>query len=154
MKIKENKKAKNFNLNSTFSKPFELSKLKCGLVIYFYPKDNTPGCTLETIDFSKLYKKFKNLKYEVVGISKDSIESHLGFKERFKVPFQLLSDEKIQVQKKYGVWGMKSFLGKKFMGTIRSTIVINNKGKVLKIWSNVRVKGHAQEVLDFIKSSK
>tara|TARA_Y100000590_G_scaffold450330_1_gene589800 strand:- start:455 stop:919 length:465 start_codon:yes stop_codon:yes gene_type:complete len=154
MKIKENKKAKNFKLNSTFSKPFELSKLKCGLVIYFYPKDNTPGCTLETIDFSKLYKKFKNLKYEVVGISKDSIESHLGFKERFKVPFQLLSDEKIQVQKKYGVWGMKSFLGKKFMGTIRSTIVINNKGKVLKIWSNVRVKGHAQEVLDFIKSSK
>ena len=154
MKIKENKKAKNFNLNSTFSKPFELSKLKCGLVIYFYPKDNTPGCTLETIDFSKLYKKFKNLKYEVGGISKDSIESHLGFKERFKVPFQLLSDEKIQVQKKYGVWGMKSFLGKKFMGTIRSTIVINNKGKVLKIWSNVRVKGHAQEVLDFIKSSK
>ena len=65
-----------------------------------------------------------------------------------------MSDEKIQVQKKYGVWGMKSFLGKKFMGTIRSTIVINNKGKVLKIWSNVRVKGHAQEVLDFIKSSK
>ena len=154
MPTEENKKAKNFKLNSTFSKPFELSKLKCGLVIYFYPKDNTPGCTLETIDFSNLYKKFKNLKYEVVGISKDSIESHLGFKERFKVPFQLLSDEKIQVQKKYGVWGMKSFLGKKFMGTIRSTIVINNKGKVLKIWSNVRVKGHAQEVLDFIKSSK
>tara|TARA_B100000530_G_scaffold131464_1_gene82023 strand:- start:308 stop:604 length:297 start_codon:yes stop_codon:yes gene_type:complete len=97
--------------------------------------------------------KFKKLEYEIVGISKDSIESHLGFKKRFKVPFELLSDEKLQVQKKYGVWGKKSFLGKQFMGTIRSTIVIN-KGKILKIWSNVRVKNHAQEVLDFIKSQK
>ena len=121
------------------------------LIIFFYPKDNTPGCTLETIDFSKLYKKFKSLKYEVVGVSKDSMDSHLNFKKRFKVPFELLSDESVNVQKKYGVWGMKSFLGKKFMGTIRSTIVIN-KGKVLKVWSNVRVKGHAQEVLDFIRS--
>ena len=153
MKIKTNKKAPNFKLDSTASKPFELSKSKNALIIYFYPKDNTPGCTLETIDFSKLYKKFKKLNYEVVGVSKDSIESHLVFKKRFKVPFQLLSDKKIQVQKKYGVWGMKSFLGKKFMVTVRSTVAIN-EGKILKIWSNVRVKGHAQEVLDFIKSSK
>ena len=152
MKIKSKKKAPNFKLMSTSSKTFELSKLKNGVIIYFYPKDNTPGCTLETIDFSKLYKKFKNLKYDVVGISKDSIESHLNFKERFKVPFHLLSDEKVQVQKKYGIWGMKSFLGKKYMGTIRSTIVIDNKGKILKIWPNVRVNGHAQEVLEFIKS--
>ena len=99
MRIKSDKKAPNFKLNSTSLNIFELSKLKSGLVIYFYPKDNTPGCTLETIDFSKLYKKFKSLKYEVVGISKDNIKSHLGFKKRFKVPFQLLSDEKIKVQK-------------------------------------------------------
>ena len=151
MKLKLNKKAPNFKLESTSSRTFELGKLKSGLIIYFYPKDNTPGCTLETIDFSKLYKKFKSLKYEVVGVSKDSMDSHLNFKKRFKVPFELLSDESVNVQKKYGVWGMKSFLGKKFMGTIRSTIVIN-KGKVLKVWSNVRVKGHAQEVLDFIRS--
>jgi len=154
MKIKSNKKAPNFKLMSTSSKTFELSKLNNGVIIYFYPKDNTPGCTLETIDFSKLYKKFKSLKYDVVGISKDSIESHLNFKERFKVPFHLLSDEKVQVQKKYGIWGMKSFLGKKYIGTIRSTIVIDDKGKILKIWPNVRVKGHAQEVLEFIKSVK
>ena len=77
----------------------------------------------------------------------------MGFKKKYKVPFHLLSDEKVQVQKKYGVWGKKSFMGNKFMGTIRSTVLINN-GKILKIWSNVRVKGHAQEVLDFIKSSK
>ena len=153
MKSKKSKKASNFKLQSTSEKTFELSKIKSGVVLYFYPKDNTPGCTLETIDFSKLYMKFKKLEYEIVGISKDSIESHLGFKKRFKVPFELLSDEKLQVQKKYGVWGKKSFLGKQFMGTIRSTIVIN-KGNILKIWSNVRVKNHAQEVLDFIKSQK
>ena len=153
MKSKTGKKASNFKLHSTSKKTFDLYKIKSGVVLYFYPKDNTPGCTLETIDFSKLYMKFKKLDYEIVGISKDSIESHLGFKKRFKVPFELLSDEKLQVQKKYGVWGKKSFLGKQFMGTIRSTIVIN-KGNILKIWSNVRVKNHAQEVLDFIKSQK
>ena len=152
MKIKPKIKAKNFKLESTSLKTFDLSKIKSGIVLYFYPKDNTPGCTLETINFSKLYKDFKKLKYEIVGISKDSIDSHLGFKKRFKVPFELLSDKQVTVQKKYGVWGMKSFLGKKFMGTIRTTIVIN-KGIVLKVWSNVRVKGHAQEVLNFIKST-
>ena len=153
MKLKTNQKAPNFKLNSTGSKTFELSKKKGGLIIYFYPKDDTPGCTLETKDFSKLYRKFKNLKYEVVGISKDNIKSHLNFKKKYKVPFDLLSDEKIQVQKKYGIWGKKTFMGNKFMGTIRSTIVID-KGKILKIWSNVRVKEHAQEVFDFIKSLK
>ena len=117
----------------------------------FYPRDNTPGCTLETKDFTKLYKKFKNLGFEVVGISKDNIKSHLSFKKKYKVPFELLSDEKVNVQKKFGVWGKKSFMGKKFMGTIRSTIIIKN-GKILKIWSNVRVKDHAQEVLDYIRS--
>ena len=151
MKIQVYKKAINFKLQSTSGKIFNLSDVRNGLVIYFYPKDNTPGCTLETKDFSVLYKKFKALKYEVVGISKDNMESHLKFKKKFKVPFQLLSDEKIQVQKKYGVWGPKSFMGKKFMGTIRSTIVIN-KGKITKVWSNVRVKDHAKEVLNFIKS--
>ena len=151
MKIQVNKKAKNFKLQSTSGKAFNLSDIKNGLVIYFYPKDNTPGCTLETRDFSILYSKFKALKYEVVGISKDNMVSHLKFKKKFKVPFQLLSDEKVQVQKKYGVWGPKSFMGKKFMGTIRSTIVIN-KGKITKVWSNVRVKDHAREVLNFIKS--
>ena len=153
MKMKINKKAPNFKLNSTSLKTFDLSKIKDGLIIYFYPKDNTPGCTLETKDFSKLYKKFKSLKYEVVGISKDNIKSHLNFKKKFKVPFQLLSDEIVNIHKKYGVWGVKSFMGNKFMGTIRSTVVIN-KGKVLKFWKNVRVKGHAKEVLDFIISIK
>ncbi|MAV56325.1 MAG: peroxiredoxin [Candidatus Pelagibacter sp.] len=153
MRPKINNKAPTFELYSTNLRTFKSSYEKKGLIIYFYPKDNTPGCTLETQDFSKLYKKFKNLNYEVVGISKDNIKSHLGFKRKYKVPFHLLCDEKLITQKKYGVWGKKSFMGKKFMGTIRSTIVIS-KGKILKTWFNVRVKGHAQEVLDFIKQTK
>ena len=151
MKVKENDKSPIFKLDSTNLKTFESDKIKGGLVIYFYPKDNTPGCTLETKDFTKLYKKFKRLSFEVVGISKDNIKSHLNFKKKYKVPFELLSDEKINVQKRFGVWGKKSFMGKKFIGTIRSTIIIKN-GKILKIWSNVRVKDHAQEVLNYIKS--
>ena len=151
MKVKKNQKAPNFKLDSTDSKVFELSKVKNGIIIYFYPRDNTPGCTLETKDFSKFYKKFKKLKYEVIGISKDNMKSHINFKKKYNVPFHLLSDENILVQKKYGVWGKKSFMGKKFMGTVRSTIVIKN-GKIFNIWKNVRVKGHALEVLDFIKS--
>ena len=82
MKVKIGQKAPNFKLDSTGSKAFKLSNIKKGLIIYFYPKDNTPGCTLETKDFSKLYKKFKNLKYEVVGVSKDNIKSHIGFKKK------------------------------------------------------------------------
>ena len=153
MKIKENKKAPIFKLLGTKNTYFNLKKIKGKLVIYFYPKDDTPGCTLETKDFSKFYKKFKKLKCEVIGISKDSIESHKKFKKKYKVPFELLSDPDVKSQKKYGVWGMKSFMGKKFLGTIRSTVFID-KGKIKKIWSNVRVKKHAKEVFDFVRAYK
>ena len=88
----------------------------------------------------------------VFGISKDSMESHLKFKKKYKLKFDLLSDEKLSVIKKYGVWGMKSFLGKKFKGVIRSTFLINSKGKVHKIWSNVRVKDHAKSVTEELKN--
>ena len=153
MKIKENKKAPIFKLLGTKDTYFNLEKIKGKLVIYFYPKDDTPGCTLETKDFSKFYKKFKKLKCEVIGISKDSIESHKKFKKKYKVPFELLSDPDVKSQKKYGVWGMKSFMGKKFLGTIRSTVFID-KGKIKKIWSNVRVKNHAKEVFAFVRTYK
>jgi peroxiredoxin Q/BCP len=148
------KKAFSFNLPSTNGDTFDLKKIKNNVVVYFYPKDDTPGCTLETKDFSKLYKQFKKEKTEVVGISKDSITSHLKFKKKYKVPFQLLSDEDIKVQKKYKVWGMKSFMGRKFKGTIRSTFLIDKNKKVLKSWSNVRVLNHAKEVLAFLKETK
>ena len=153
MKIKENKKAPLFKLSGTKNTKFDLKKIRGKLILYFYPKDDTPGCTLETKDFSKLYKNFKNIKCEVVGISKDSIKSHEKFIKKYRVPFDLLSDPELKSQKKYGVWGMKSFMGKKFLGTIRSTVFID-KGKIKKIWSNVRVKNHAKEVFDFVSSYK
>jgi peroxiredoxin Q/BCP len=148
------KKAFIFSLPSTKGDQFDLKKIKENVVIYFYPKDDTPGCTLETKDFSKLYKEFKKNKTEVVGISKDSMTSHLKFKQKYKVPFQLLSDEDVKVQKKYKVWGMKSFMGRKFKGTIRSTFLVDKNKKILKSWSNVRVLNHAKEVLEFLKEVK
>ena len=152
--IKENSKAPNFKLPSSNNKNFEINKsLDQYLVIYFYPRDNTPGCTNEAKDFSKLYKEFKKLNCEIVGISKDTIESHRKFISKFKIPFQLLSDEKIIVLKKYGAWGEKSMYGKKFMGIKRTTVLINPKGKIIKIWNNVKVKDHAKEVLNCLKGA-
>jgi peroxiredoxin Q/BCP len=152
--IKENSKASNFKLPSSNNKTFEINKsLKQYLVIYFYPRDNTPGCTNEAKDFSKLYKEFKRLNCEIFGISKDSIESHKKFISKFKIPFQLLSDEKIIALKKYGAWGEKSMYGKKFMGIKRTTVLINPKGKIIKIWNNVKVKDHAKEVLSCLKEA-
>tara|TARA_B100001057_G_C22651417_1_gene872241 strand:+ start:498 stop:965 length:468 start_codon:yes stop_codon:yes gene_type:complete len=151
MKIKENKKAPPLKLPGTTQTHFNSNNNKGKLLIYFYPKDDTPGCTIETKDFSKLYKKFKKIKCELVGISKDTLVSHEKFKKKYKVPFELLSDPDIKIQKKYGIWGKKSFMGKKFLGTIRTTIFID-KGKIKKIWSNVRVKDHAKEVFKFVNS--
>ena len=152
--IKENSKAPNFKLPSSNNKDFELNKsLKKYLVIYFYPRDNTPGCTNEAKDFSKLYKEFKKLNSEIIGISKDNIESHNKFISKFKIPFQLLSDEKIIALKKYGAWGEKSMYGKKFMGIRRTTVLINPKGKIIKIWNNVKVTDHAKEVLNCLKEA-
>ena len=147
-------KAPNFKLESTSGKIIELNKIKSKyIVLYFYPKDDTPGCTLETKDFNKLLNKFKSLDSIILGISKDSIESHKKFKKKHNIKFDLLSDEEKKSIKAYKTWGKKKFMGREFMGQIRSSFVIS-KGKILNEWRNVRVKDHAQEVLDFIKSFK
>tara|TARA_Y100000590_G_C15661610_1_gene992881 strand:+ start:1222 stop:1686 length:465 start_codon:yes stop_codon:yes gene_type:complete len=152
MKLKTNIKAPNFKLPSTDNSIFELSKVKKkNIILYFYPKDDTPGCTIESKDFSKLNSLISKNNTIVLGISADSIVSHIKFKKKYKLKFDLLSDEKLKVIKKYGVWGRKSFLGKKYMGIIRTTYLINSKKKILKIWSNVRVKDHAKEVLGEVK---
>ena len=152
--MKEKELAPNFKIPSSNNKEFELKKNKNKfLIIYFYPRDNTPGCTNEAKDFSKSYKEFKKLNCEIFGISKDSIESHQKFISKFKIPFQLLSDEKIITLKKYGAWGEKSMYGKKFMGIKRTTVLINPKGKIIKIWNNVKVKDHAKEVLSCLKEA-
>ena len=153
MKLKANQIAPNFKLASTDGTTFELKSIKKkNIILYFYPKDDTPGCTLESKDFSKLNSMISKNNTVVLGISKDSMESHLKFKKKYKLKFDLLSDEKLSVIKKYGVWGMKSFLGKKYKGVIRSTFLINSKGKIHKIWSNVRVKDHAKSVVEELKN--
>ncbi len=147
------KKAPNFKLNSTSGKVVELGKIKSKyVVLYFYPKDDTPGCTLETKDFNSLLPKFKKAKCEVFGISKDSLKSHKKFKEKYKVKFELLSDEEKKSIKAYKTWGKKKFMGKEFMGQIRSTFLIKDN-KILNEWRNVRVKDHANDVLNFLKSN-
>ena len=146
------KTAPNFKLNSTSGKVVELSKIKSKyVVLYFYPKDDTPGCTLETKDFNLLLPKFKKAKCEVFGISKDNLESHKKFKEKYNVKFELLSDEDKKSIKAYKTWGKKKFMGKEFMGQIRSTFLVKDN-KILHEWRNVRVKDHAKEVLNFLKS--
>ena len=143
MKLKTNTKAPNFKLPCTDKSIFQLSKIKKkNIILYFYPKDDTPGCTIESKDFSKL----NNL------ISKNNSIVFGKFKKKYKLKFNLLADEKLLVIKKYGVWGQKSFLGKKYMGIVRTTFLINLKGKIHKIWSNVRVKDHAKEVLEELKN--
>jgi thioredoxin-dependent peroxiredoxin len=152
--MKEKELAPNFKIPSSNNEEFELKKNKNKfLIIYFYPRDNTPGCANEAKDFSKLYKDFKKLNCEIFGISKDSIESHKKFISKFKIPFQLLSDEKIVALKKYRAWGEKNMYGKKFMGIKRTTVLISPKGKIIKIWNNVKVKEHAKEVLSCLKES-
>jgi len=145
-------KLKNFKLQSTNNEIIDLKNVENKyIVLYFYPKDDTPGCTLETKDFNKLYTKFKKLDCEVFGISKDDIKSHKKFKNKYKVKFELLSDEKKIVINKFKVWGKKKFMGKEFLGLIRSTFLIKNQ-KIIKEWRSVRVKNHALEVLNYIKS--
>ena len=146
--VKENIKAPDIRLPSTNNLEYSLKKsLGNYVIIYFYPKNDTPGCTLETNDFNKLLPNFKKLNCEVYGISKDSLKSHIKFKKKNKIKFELLSDLEKKVLKKYKVWGKKKFMGREFMGIIRSTFLIDKKGKILKIWKNVKVKNHAQDVL-------
>jgi len=147
------KKAANFILPSTNKTNYSLkNSLGKYVVLYFYPKDDTPGCTIETNDFNKLLSKFKKLECEVYGISKDNLKSHDKFRDKYKIKFDLLSDEELTVLKKYKVWGKKKFMGREFMGIIRTTFLIDKKGKIIKIWDNVKVKDHAKEVLETLKN--
>ena len=146
-------KAFNFTLPSTNQNDYSLkNSIDKYVVLYFYPKDDTPGCTIEANDFNKLFAKFKKLDCEIYGISKDGLKSHAKFRDKYKIKFDLLADEEIKVLKKYKVWGKKKFMGREFMGIIRTTFLIDKKGKILKIWKNVKVKDHAQDVLETLKT--
>ncbi|NOX18640.1 MAG: thioredoxin-dependent thiol peroxidase [Chlorobi bacterium] len=149
------KKAPQFTLPDTFGKKVALKDfLGKRAVLYFYPKDNTSGCTMEANDFKANIKKFEKLNAVVIGVSKDSQKSHQKFVEKYDLPFILLSDEDTKVIQKYGVWKEKSMYGRKYMGVERSTFVIDEKGKLMKIYPKVKVKGHVEEVLNFLKENK
>jgi peroxiredoxin Q/BCP len=142
------KKAPAFNLASSDGGKVKLSDFADKVVVlYFYPRDNTPGCTVEAEGFRDVYPDLKELGAVVLGVSKDSIESHCKFRDKYKLNFPLLSDPDGKALEAYGAWGEKVLYGKKSMGVIRSTVLIGTDGKVVKHWPKVSVKGHADAVL-------
>ena len=151
MSLKANNKAPNFRLPNQNDELVEFSKIKKKVILFFYPKDNTPGCTQEGEDFRDLHKEFKKLKTEIYGVSRDSLKSHEGFKEKYKYPFELISDPDEKLCNLFDVIKEKNMYGKKYMGIERSTFLINKEGKLCAEWRKVKVKGHAQEVLEEVK---
>ena len=121
------------------------------VILYFYPKDNTPGCSLEAMTFTKFKDEFEKLNTTVLGVSKDSCESHRKFIEKKGLNVTLISDEEKVIHEKYGVWRLKKFMGKEFIGTIRTTFLMDSEGKIRKIWDNVRVKNHVEDVMEEVK---
>lgn len=151
--IQEGDRAPIFSLKNERHELVSLDQLSGKwVVLYFYPKDDTPGCTQEACDFTDALGEFEGLDAVVVGISPDQPEKHAKFREKYGLKVMLLSDDIQTASKLYGVWGEKSMMGKKYMGITRSTFLINPKGKVAKVWRNVKVSGHVQEVRDALKA--
>jgi peroxiredoxin Q/BCP len=147
--IEEGESVPKFKLPDSNGKLVKSSDLKGKKhVIYFYPRDFTPGCTTEADEFSKDYNKFKKAGIEIVGISKDDVDSHRKFCDKMEIPYILLSDVDTEVSKKFGIWGKKKFMGREFMGIIRSTFLVNEKGKIFKVYPKVKPAGHSKEVLE------
>ncbi len=146
--LKEGDKAPDFELADSEGKAHKLSDyVGKKIVLYFYPRDNTPGCTKEACSFRDNYNLLQNSGLVIIGISTDSEESHKRFQQKYKLPFILLADKEKEVVKKYRVWQEKNFMGRKFMGTVRTTFIIDQKGNISKIFSRVKPDKHAEEVL-------
>jgi peroxiredoxin Q/BCP len=151
--IEEGKKAPDFKLKNQDGKTISLKDFKGkNVVLYFYPKDNTSGCTKEACNFRDEFPKFKNVDAVILGVSPDSVASHKKFAEKYDLPFNLLSDEEKNVLEDYGVWQEKSMYGRKYMGVVRTTVVIDANGKIRKIFPKVKVEGHNREVLEALKN--
>ena len=142
-----------FEAPATSDLNFKLSdyKGKSNIVLYFYPKDSTPGCTTEGKDFTALYEQFKSQDTEVFGISKDSMKRHDNFKTKQEFSFDLISDIETEVCELFGTWQLKKTFGKEYMGIVRSTFLIDKEGVLRQHWDKVKVKGHAAEVLEAVK---
>jgi len=142
-----------FTLPATDGVTFQLHNTRGKtLVIFFYPKDNTPGCTTESQQFRDLYAEFKKAHCEVVGISRDSLKSHENFKSKFSLPYTLLSDTEEKVCEQFSVMKLKNMYGKQVRGIERSTFVLDSTGKICKEWRGLKADGHAQQVLDFVRT--
>lgn len=151
--LEEGKKAPQFTLKDQSGKSVSLKDfLGKKVVLYFYPKDDTPGCTKEACNFRDDFKEIKKENAVILGVSADSETRHKKFAEKYKLPFTLLSDENKKVLEKYGVWQEKSMYGRKYMGIVRSTFIIDEKGKLKKIFPKVKVTNHNKEVLEALRS--
>ena len=152
MALKVGDKAPAFKLKNQDGETISLSDLKGKpVVLYFYPKDDTPGCTKEACNFRDEFPKFGKMKAEIIGISTDSVDSHKKFADKYKLPFNLLADEKKEIVEKYDVWKEKNMYGKKYMGIERTTFIIDANGKISKIFPKVKVDDHNKEIMDALK---
>ena len=151
--LEEGQKAPNFKLKTDDDGEISLAKLKGKVaVVYFYPKDDTPGCTTEAIAFSDLKPQFDKCGAVLIGVSKDTVQRHDNFKKKYDLKIQLASDEEGQMVADYGVWIKKINYGREYMGIDRSTFLIDAKGVIRKIWRKVKVKGHAEQVLEAVRA--
>ena len=148
MNLKVGDLAPDFSVNDQHEKPVKLSDYKGKkVVLYFYPKDNTPGCTAEACNLRDNYQALQKAGYEILGVSKDSEKSHTKFIDKFELPFTLLADTELDIHKKYGTWVEKSMYGKKYMGTARVTFLIDEEGKIEEIIEKVKTKDHTAQIL-------
>ncbi|WP_100371830.1 thioredoxin-dependent thiol peroxidase [Bacillus sp. FJAT-45037] len=152
MKVEVGQVAPNFTLKANNSEEVSLSQFKgTNVVLYFYPKDMTPGCTTQACDFRDRIDSFQSLDTVILGVSPDPVARHEKFIDKYDLPFLLLADEEHTAAEAFGVWQLKKNFGKEYMGIVRSTFVIDREGKIVKEWRKVRVKDHVEEALTFIK---
>ena len=153
--LEKGMKAPDFSLSDKDGNMVSLSQFAGKkVIVYFYPKDNTPGCTRQACAFAEAFEEFRNIDAIVIGISKDSVSSHVKFAEKYALPFVLLSDPEHQVIEVFGAWGEKKNYGKTYFGTVRSTFVIDENGIIEKVMPKVKPDTHAAEILEYLKGGK